>query len=340
MPLLYGPLAIHFYYREITTFLHYLYYYYYNKPQPSHITANANNNNNNNVVVSMQKYYYCRIIIWSGLILLSLAPHQEARFLLPLGLPLVLLYGNDFTTAVTAAVHLTGNSNHNQRQYYYNIGILICGAGTWVIWTCSLGYFYNILHQGAVLPSLLHLSHIMMSQQQPNSAKAIIYYHTYMPPTFLLRRKSPPPLQSKIWTLLPTTTTTTTSSCSNNNHNNNNNNNNNDECCGISYPPMYDLKGSPKHVLFDTLTTIFLPTNNNNSNNNNYDIVKNDFVYVIAPYSSVMMVDDNENDNQQQLEYNWTQIWSQFQISTEDLPTHSYSNSSSWHLVIWRVQPI
>lgn len=94
-----------------------------------------------------------------GLLLLSSAPHQEPRFLLPLIIPLVLLCDNP---RVNSTKH----------------------AGTaWVVFNLSLLVVFGGLHQAGVVQSLLELG-TTLKEQKP---AAVIFYHTYMPPTFLSR---------------------------------------------------------------------------------------------------------------------------------------------------------
>jgi hypothetical protein len=92
----------------------------------------------------------------SGLGLISLAKHQEPRFLLPLTLPLCML----------AVV------NHEKNRI--NIKTLI----SWVImFSFLLSIFFGVLHQGGVLQSLFYLD---------NQQGHAIYHHCYMPPSYLL----------------------------------------------------------------------------------------------------------------------------------------------------------
>ncbi len=96
-----------------------------------------------------------------GLGILSMAPHQEPRFLLPLLVPLALL-----------------SDNHWMRdRYQYHISTL------WIVFNCTLLVLFGMMHQSGVVPSLLVMGSSLVDQQP----KAVIFYHTYMPPTFLSR---------------------------------------------------------------------------------------------------------------------------------------------------------
>ena len=114
----------------------------------------------------------CNYIIVFSLGVLSCAPHQEPRFLLPLLVPLTILHGKDILVT------------NGKRKW---ISIIF-----WFLFNLLLLLFFGQFHQGAVIPSLLEVpsivshSNVGMDSRLPPSA--IITYHTYMPPTFLLRQ--------------------------------------------------------------------------------------------------------------------------------------------------------
>jgi phosphatidylinositol glycan class Z len=103
-----------------------------------------------------------RLVLLFGLFLLSLAPHQEPRFLLPLMVPLVLLCSNSTLSGSRA----------------------FCGV--WVIFNMILLLVFGGLHQAGVSPSLLALGTTPLLERQMST---LIYFHTYMPPTFLSRQR-------------------------------------------------------------------------------------------------------------------------------------------------------
>ena len=111
-----------------------------------------------------------RWVILFGLGLLSIAPHQEPRFLLPLITPLVLAVAK-------------------------NIPYTRAACGIWILFNAALLAFFGILHQAGVVKSLLAVGSTL-SHRQPTS---IIYFHTYMPPSFLSRlsQKSTCPISSE-----------------------------------------------------------------------------------------------------------------------------------------------
>ena len=279
MPLLYGPLALYFYYTELNPFL--------SVPQTTTTKTTTKSVNNHNTNNNISRRVYCRIIIWSGLLGLSIAPHQEPRFLLPLAYPLVQLYS---TTTIF------------QNKLFQSI---------WWIWTISVGCWFSFYHQSAVIPSLHYLT--TLSQQQ--SSKAIIYYHTYMPPTFMLSSSNIKlvmgdiPLSSAVCPSLQLS----------------------QEEEEEVVTKFYDLTSND--ATLDTLDYILhrhLNTTTNDSSS---------FVYVVAPKASIPTTTTTTMDKT----YEWTPLWSQFQISVEELPSTPFihtllTNPSSFHLVIWKVQ--
>jgi hypothetical protein len=100
-----------------------------------------------------------KAVILFGLGFLSVAPHQEPRFLLPLLCPLVLL----------------GSKIANSK-----VGIYL-----WVVFNVILFALYGLFHQAGVTKSLLAVgsSNVVTA----NEPVARIYLRTYMPPTFLTR---------------------------------------------------------------------------------------------------------------------------------------------------------
>jgi phosphatidylinositol glycan class Z len=96
----------------------------------------------------------------SGLVVLSLFRHQEARFLLPT-VPLIL-----------SSIQLPKNRT-----------VLRVWAFAWVIFNMCLGVLMGIYHQGGVVPGQVFMS------QQPDATHAI-WWKTYSPPIWLLDGKN------------------------------------------------------------------------------------------------------------------------------------------------------
>jgi len=104
-----------------------------------------------------------RLTIMGGVFVLSCAPHQEPRFLLPAIVPLVVLYGTNLTQVRWA-------------EYI------------WPLFNVVLFIFFGFLHQSGVVPSLLASNDIAGMNGGNVGPAMFIYHHTYMPPSFLTRR--------------------------------------------------------------------------------------------------------------------------------------------------------
>jgi len=90
-------------------------------------------------------------VVLLGLIVLSVAPHQEPRFLLPLVVPVSVSMGT---------------------LVYTNKRVRL----VWVLFNLALALFYGVVHQAGVVPSLLSIQ----------SRECIATYETYSGPRFLL----------------------------------------------------------------------------------------------------------------------------------------------------------
>ena len=98
------------------------------------------------------------------LILLSVFPHQEPRFLIPLLTPLAFLYG--------------------KRVFGWTSWV---GWRTiWIISNLLAALFYGVLHQGGLVPCLAYLQKTLPASRTKMANDHIIFYHTYMPPRHLL----------------------------------------------------------------------------------------------------------------------------------------------------------
>ncbi|CAI6333290.1 unnamed protein product [Periconia digitata] len=96
---------------------------------------------------------------FSGIALLSIFPHQEARFLLP-AVPLIL-----------ASVRLP------QVQVKFWISI-------WIFFNVLLGILMGIYHQGGIVPVQIHLA------KSNETVSRAFWWKTYSPPTWLLNGKN------------------------------------------------------------------------------------------------------------------------------------------------------
>lgn len=111
--------------------------------------------------------------------LLSMFPHQEARFIIPVLLPLVYLYGNHLY--INEADSITTRRFKN---------ILRC---TWYILNILLTVFFGFVHQAGIIPFTSNLHREIKSHYGAHTH--VIATHSYSIPTYLLQLES----TSKIW---------------------------------------------------------------------------------------------------------------------------------------------
>jgi phosphatidylinositol glycan class Z len=117
----------------------------------------------------------CQSTIISGLLVLSCAPHQEPRFLLPCIVPLVFLHGRQVVGGI--------NDKHS---HFKKKNMASLTSTLWVVYNIILYLLFGWVHQGGMIPSLLDLK-LAVNQNESPSPQTVIYYKTYMPPTFLTR---------------------------------------------------------------------------------------------------------------------------------------------------------
>jgi len=97
---------------------------------------------------------------------LSLTPHQEARFLLPLLVPLVLLLG-------PFLLRREGMSARLMRSFWYAGNVF-----------CVL--FFGFFHQGGIYETQHFLHNHIHNERTSLTQTHLLYFHTYMPPLSLL----------------------------------------------------------------------------------------------------------------------------------------------------------
>ncbi|CAK6441767.1 unnamed protein product [Pipistrellus nathusii] len=107
------------------------------------------------------------LLYFTPLALLSAFSHQEARFLIPLIVPLVLLCSP-------------------QTQPVPRKGAL-------VLFNALGALFFGCLHQGGLVPSLEHLERVVHAPVRPGvpTHYTLLFAHTYMPPQHLLHLPAP-----------------------------------------------------------------------------------------------------------------------------------------------------
>lgn len=111
---------------------------------------------------------------------LSLFPHQEARFIIPILIPLVFLYGN--------SLH-TNEGDGPKIKTFKKVFLYI-----WYVLNILLTLFFGFVHQGGMLQFTRNLHYEIKSSYGLHTL--VITTHTYSLPMFLLQLDS----TSKIWT--------------------------------------------------------------------------------------------------------------------------------------------
>ncbi|XP_045467167.1 GPI mannosyltransferase 4 [Harmonia axyridis] len=116
------------------------------------------------------------------LALLSLFPHQEPRFLIPLLLPLVYLYGTKILPEKESDV-IRADPNSFKSTKVKKISTAF--YATWLASNVILTIFYGYLHQGGVVSAMSHLSNV--AKRYDRSINIHLFSsHNYMLPQFLL----------------------------------------------------------------------------------------------------------------------------------------------------------
>ncbi|KDE05330.1 hypothetical protein MVLG_04246 [Microbotryum lychnidis-dioicae p1A1 Lamole] len=117
-------------------------------------------------------------------LLLSLQPHQEPRFLVPLIVPLSLLISKAsfLTIGISAA--------RRNRRIFWSL---------WCLHTILFTLIFGYLHQGGLLPTLIRLNESLRSNAFDSAQNVdIIFWRTFMPPRHLLVPLRTTPLQVTI----------------------------------------------------------------------------------------------------------------------------------------------
>lgn len=119
--------------------------------------------------------------------LLSIFPHQEPRFIIPVFLPLVFLFTHwikDLDTGVVNVAKNKGNGpTKSSEKSKFNLKFI------WYLCNIVLTLFYGFVHQGGVLPLTNHLSRELKAKPYLTH---IHYFssHTYLLPTSLLHLRN------------------------------------------------------------------------------------------------------------------------------------------------------
>ncbi|XP_003690478.1 GPI mannosyltransferase 4 [Apis florea] len=122
------------------------------------------------------------------IMLLSIFPHQEPRFIIPTLLPLTFLYAPNInqTSGVDTITRIAGNNENTfttERNKLNKLQIL------WFICNIALTFFYGFAHQGGVLPLSSHIATELKAK--PDLTHIHLFTsHTYSIPTALLHLRN------------------------------------------------------------------------------------------------------------------------------------------------------
>lgn len=123
-------------------------------------------------------------------ILLSIFPHQEPRFLIPVIFPLVYLHSSGILEEYESALvkmNEAGNSdNLNRNKLYKDTNSMF---KLWLIVNAAFVLFYGFVHQAGVLPAVSYLSNEL--KERPNTVFHVFTSHTYAFPESLLLQADP-----------------------------------------------------------------------------------------------------------------------------------------------------
>lgn len=98
------------------------------------------------------------------ILVLSIIPHQEARFLLPVFVPVMIISSSELYC--------------KDKKWKWILAWLLFNLGS-VTW-------YGFLHQSGVFKSLAYMNNVFLSDTSKQTKHTLIYWHTYMVPQHLL----------------------------------------------------------------------------------------------------------------------------------------------------------
>ncbi|PIK52427.1 hypothetical protein BSL78_10677 [Apostichopus japonicus] len=105
------------------------------------------------------------LCFFTPVLLISIFPHQEARFVMPAVIPLILLY-SEFVTFPNGFPNVP-----------------------WIAWNLLGCLIFGLLHQAGMIPCLAHINGMLVKQPSAEPVSHhVVFFHTYMPPRHLLMR--------------------------------------------------------------------------------------------------------------------------------------------------------
>ena len=264
IPILFGPLAV----------------VLYTSTCKKALSAGNRNKNSQPIPIVINT---CHWAIFSGLFVLSCAPHQEVRFLFPCIVPVILV--------------CTTNAIVTQRRAKF--------IGLWTVFNFVLYTFFGWLHQGGLAETLLHISNTS------TMSSSHIFYKTYMPPSFLTRQET--------YSYFQTARISQNYANINDDGTKSYHNNEIQKQCSAPFTRQYnnrilDLQGNEPNVLLNVLHGK-LPCTNGEDNPMH--------VHLVTPYSvASSLSNENDSKGFTWQEYRFTNVYISpcVHVSTEDWP--------------------
>ncbi|XP_014234742.1 GPI mannosyltransferase 4 [Trichogramma pretiosum] len=120
-------------------------------------------------------------------LVLSIFPHQEPRFIIPALLPIIFLFSHNIKSPTVNVINVTNNAQNissrevkkkNSKMLYF-----------WYVSNVLLTIFYGFIHQGGILPVASHLAKELKSKPDLTH----VYYmssHSYPLPTGILQLRN------------------------------------------------------------------------------------------------------------------------------------------------------
>ncbi|XP_015524775.1 GPI mannosyltransferase 4 [Neodiprion lecontei] len=123
------------------------------------------------------------------ILMLSVFPHQEPRFLIPVTLPLIFLHSQRIRHVSTVESVSSSNSDESKLAFRRNKNSTNKVLVVWYVVNIVLTFFYGFLHQGGVLPLVSHLAAELKAK--PHATNVHLFTsHIYSIPTALLQLRN------------------------------------------------------------------------------------------------------------------------------------------------------
>ena len=116
----------------------------------------------------------CAAVVASAVAVLSAAPHQELRFVLPLIFPLIIL-----------SCWKGENKGKEGKDKCSNKCRGIVAVALYAVFNMVLTAYFGFAQQGGVVPALVHVG-TQMRRADAAPQQQLVFWHTYMPPPHLL----------------------------------------------------------------------------------------------------------------------------------------------------------